>query len=363
MMSQEQFQLWHPSFKLNGLSFDSLQNLNDFLDSIRNEGDQQERDLAEFMADWLSSKPEIESYTSGTTGTPKKCLLDKQKMRLSAQTTAAFFGLEPGINALLCLPLSFIAGKMMVVRALVSGWDLHVVAPTKDALTQYDTAYDFVALVPHQLAYSYRALDKVKILIVGGGVLPNHLEEKLQQSSVEAYATYGMTETLTHVAARRINGAQRSDIYQAMPEVQFSADKRGCLVIHAPNLLSEPLVTNDLVEIIDIHSFEYLGRIDDVINSGGVKHAPEIIERKLGQYLMGHFVISSLLHESLGEQIVLVKDANGPSKEAIDKAIMNLPSTERPKLILNLEALPSTDTGKIKRKQLRDLIRNQQHIA
>ena len=362
MNSEHKHPLWHPSFKLNGLSFDSVQELEEFLHTLRIQGDQHEVDLAEFISQWLSADPHIESYTSGTTGTPKKCLLSKQKMQLSAQTTGTFFDIGPGASALLCLPLSFIAGKMMVVRAMVLGWDLHLVAPAKDALTQYDSKYDFVALVPHQLAHSYRALDKVNTLIVGGGVLPNHLEEKLQASAVKAYATYGMTETLTHVAARRLNGPQRSEVYKAMPDVRFTRDNRGCLVIHAPNLIEKPLITNDLVKIIDEYSFEYLGRVDDVINSGGVKHAPEVLERKLGQYLSGQFVISSLLHESLGEQIVLVKDAKGPSKEDIDRAITHLSPVERPKLIINLEAMPVTDTGKIKRKQLRDLIRNQQHL-
>lgn len=358
-MSQKHHQLWHPNFKLNGLSFDSVDSLQEFLSSIKQQGDEHERDLADFLVDWLNEGPQVISYTSGTTGTPKKCLLSKEKMRISAQTTGAFFDLGPGTEALLCLPLSFIAGKMMVVRALVLGWDLHVVAPTKDALTQYDAHYDFVALVPHQLAYSYRALDKVKTLIVGGGVLPSQLEEKLQHSSVKAYATYGMTETLTHVAARRLNGDERSEVYQAMPEVSFTSDDRGCLVIHAPKLLDHPLITNDLVNIVDQQSFTYLGRIDDVINSGGVKHSPEAIERKLRPYLSGSFVISSLPHESLGEQIVLVKDHSGPSKEIIDQALVHLLPFERPKLILNLESIPVTDTGKVKRQELRDLIRTQ----
>ena len=360
-MSQERSQLWHPSFKLNGLSFDSLVSLHEFLDSMKIQGDPHERDLAEFLKDWLSIEPFVVSYTSGTTGAPKKCLLSKEKMRLSAQTTGDFFQIGPGANALLCLPLSFIAGKMMVVRALVLGWDLHVVAPTKDALTQYDSTYDFVALVPHQLAFSYRALDKVKVLIVGGGVLPAQLEEKLQHSRVRAYATYGMTETLTHVAARRLNGVERSEHYSAMPEVRFSSDARGCLEIHAPKLLEAPLVTNDLVQIIDNQNFVYLGRIDDMINSGGVKHATESIERKLKQYLKGNFIISSLPHQTLGEQIVLVKDAHGPSEASIDEAVDHLTPLERPKLILKLEELPVTDTGKYKRKELKAIILNQKN--
>ncbi len=361
-MSPKQNLPWHPSFKLNGLSFETLADFEEFLNSIDQHGDDHERHLAEFLTQWLSPESNIVSYTSGTTGTPKKCYLSKDKMRLSAQTTGAFFDLGSGSEALLCLPLSFIAGKMMVVRSLVLGLHLHVVAPTKDALTQYDSHYDFVALVPHQLAHSYRALNKVKTLIVGGGVLPLHLEEKLQYSSVKAYATYGMTETLTHVAARRLNGDERSEVYKAMPEVTFTNDDRGCLVIHAPNLLDHSLVTNDLVHLLDSYSFTYMGRVDDVINSGGVKHSPEVIERKLRQYLSGNFVISSLPHESLGEQIVLVTDHSGPSKEAIEQAMTHLGSVERPKLILNLESIPVTNTGKVKRKHLRDSIRSQTNL-
>ena len=360
-MRQEQTPIWHENFKLNGLSFDSLDGLNEFLDSMKTQGNQFELDLAEFLTQWLSPESSIVTYTSGTTGQPKKCILSKENMRLSARTTGAFFEVQSKAHALLCLPLSFIAGKMMVVRALVLGWDLHVVPPTKDALTQYDTHYDFVALVPHQLAHSYRALNKVKTLIVGGGVLPSYLEDKLQDSSVQAYATYGMTETLTHVAARRLNGPERSDRYRAMPGVEFNIDHRGCLVINAPNLLEAPLVTNDLVDLIDQHTFIYSGRIDDVINCGGIKYSPESLERKLRHHLNDNFVISSLPHETLGEQIVLVKDSSGPSDTVIHESFAALSPLERPKLILNLEALPQTNSGKYKRKEIRALIRNQKN--
>jgi O-succinylbenzoic acid--CoA ligase len=360
-MRQEQTPIWHENFKLNGLSFDSLDSLNEFLDSMKTQGNEFELDLAEFLTQWLSPEPNIVTYTSGTTGQPKICILSKENMRLSARNTGAFFEVQSKAHALLCLPLSFIAGKMMVVRALVLGWDLHLVPPTKDALTQYDTHYDFVALVPHQLAHSYRALNKVKTLIVGGGVLPRYLEDKLQDSSVQAYATYGMTETLTHVAARRLNGPERSDRYRAMPGVEFNIDHRGCLVITAPNLLDTPLVTNDLVDLIDQHTFIYSGRIDDVINCGGVKYSPESLERKLRNHLNDNFVISSLPHETLGEQIVLVKDSSGPSDTLINESFAALSPLERPKLILNLEALPQTNSGKYKRKEIRALIRNQKN--
>ena len=362
-MSVVQRPKWHPSFKLNGLSFNHPQELEVFLSELIEQGDAHEQDLAEFLNQWLDESNELTAHTSGTTGKPKPISLNKEKMKLSARTTGEFFNLGPNSTALLCLPLSFIAGKMMVVRALVLGWDLHVVAPTKDALTKYDAHYDLVALVPHQLAHCYRALDKVETLLVGGGVLPQSLEEKLQFSSTKAFATYGMTETLTHVAARRLNGDQRNSMYLAMPQVSFGLDRRNCLIIHAPNLLDKPLVTNDIIRLIDAQSFEFLGRYDDLINSGGVKYAPEVLEKKLRQYVSGLFYISSLAHPTLGEQIVLVKDKNGPSDLALEEGIKRLEVFEQPKFILNLDGLPMTETGKIKRKALRELIRQNHSVS
>jgi len=347
----------HPKFQLNGLSFESAEELLNFAEGLIEEGDDFEVSMARFLEEWLNFKDYVEVKTSGSTGKPKKIKLSKSQMIESAKATGAYFKVGEGTKALLCLSSDYIAGKMMLVRAMVLGWDLHVVAPEKDALVQYDNPYDFVALVPYQLYHSIDALGKVKKLIVGGGVLSRHLEDVLADLPVEAFATYGMTETITHVAARRINGFAKSEIYHALPDVRFSLDDRGCLVIHAPKLNDEDIVTNDLVELISPVSFRWLGRQDFVVNSGGIKLQPESIEQKLQPYLNLPFVITSEPDEALGEKLILVVEKTELDSDIDFKSIFShLPSQERPKKVYTLSSFPYTETGKVKRSQIKEII-------
>ncbi len=347
----------HPKFQLNGLSFESAEELLNFAEGLIEEGDEFEVSMAKFLEEWLNFKDYVEVKTSGSTGKPKKIKLAKSQMINSAKATGAYFKVGEGTKALLCLSSDYIAGKMMLVRAMVLGWDLHVVAPERDALVQYDNPYDFVALVPYQLYHSMEALGKVKKLIVGGGVLSPQLEDLLADLSVEAFATYGMTETITHVAARRINGFAKSEIYHALPDVKFSVDGRGCLIIHAPKLNDEDIITNDRVELISPISFRWLGREDFVVNSGGLKLQPELIERKLQPYLNLPFIIGSEPDEALGEKLILVVQKSDMDDPIDFKSIfVHLPSTERPKKVYTLSSFPYTETGKIKRAQINEII-------
>lgn len=341
---------------MNGLAFGSAEEILNFAEGLIEEGDDFEVSMAQFLEEWLNFKEYVVVHTSGSTGKPKKIQLLKSQMIESARATGAYFKVGEGTKALLCLSSEYIAGKMMLVRAMELGWDLHVVAPEKDALVQYDNPYDFVALVPYQLHYSIEALDKVKKLIVGGGVLSEDLEAQLQDLSVEAFATYGMTETISHVAVRRINGFARSEVYHALPDVKFSMDERGCLVIHAPKLCESDLGTNDLVELISPISFKWLGRYDFVINSGGIKLHPESIEKKLSPYLKNAFIITSEPDETLGERVILVMEE---SNEKVDykEAFAHLELYERPKKVYTLSQFPYTETGKIKRAQICEVIR------
>jgi o-succinylbenzoate---CoA ligase len=348
----------HPKFQLNGLSFESAEEILNFAEGLIEEGDDFEISMAHFLEEWLNFKEYVTVKTSGSTGKPKQIHIDKAQMIESAKATGAYFKVGEGTKALLCLSSDYIAGKMMLVRAMVLGWDLHVVAPEKDALVQYDNPYDFVALVPYQLYHSIDALGKVKKLIVGGGVLTRQMEELLENLSVEAFATYGMTETITHVAARRINGFAKSEIYHALPDVKFSVDNRGCLVIHAPKLSNHDIVTNDLVELISPISFKWLGRQDFVINSGGVKLQPESIERKLQPYLSMPFVITAEPDEALGQKVILVVQNEGriaPPNYA--QIFAHLEPYERPKKIYTLSDFPYTETGKVKRSQIDEVLR------
>ncbi|MCW8980311.1 MAG: AMP-binding protein [Altibacter sp.] len=340
----------HPDFTLNGLHFESVEEMLDFAVELEREGDEHEVGIGKFIQKWFNSKTYISVKTSGATGRSKKIRLEKQWMVNSAKATGTFFKLGAKTSALLCLPPNFIAGKMMLVRAMVLGWELHVVAPEKDALTQYDNDYDFVAMVPYQVIHSIKALVKVKKLIIGGGPVSATLEEKLQQVPTEAFATYGMTETSTHIAVRRVNGPARSDIYAALPNVKFALDDRGCLVIHAPEILSESIVTNDLVHLESPSSFRWLGRYDNLINSGGIKLFPEKIEEKLSAFIKLPFIITSEKDPELGERVILIfeSDRSG-SIPNYSEAFATLDAYERPKRVYSISKFPYTETGKIKR--------------
>jgi len=247
----------HPKFKLNGLPYPNAEELLNFVDELKIQGAPYEVSMARFLEDWLNFAETVTVKTSGSTGIPKEITILKEQMIHSAQATGAYFKAGEGIRALLCLSSEYIAGKMMLVRSMTLGWDLHVVAPEKGALVEYDNPYDFVAMVPYQLHHSLDALDKVKKLIVGGGPMSRELEEKLQDKKTEVFATYGMTETITHVAVRRINGFARSEAFTALPDVKFSTDDRGCLVINAPKVSHQTVVTNDMVELQSSLSFKW----------------------------------------------------------------------------------------------------------
>ena len=251
----------HPSFKLNGLSFDNPSDLLEFATKLKREGSLHEMSMGKFIYKWLDDDEFVKVKTSGSTGKPKKIKLAKQSMINSAAATGTYFKTGPDTTALLCLHPKFIAGKMMLVRAMTLGWDLHVVAPEKDALTQYDNKYDFAAMVPYQVHHSIQSLNKLKKLIIGGGPVSSELEQLLDEVETECFATYGMTETITHIAVRRINGMAKSEAYAALPNVKFSTDVRGCLVIDAPQITPNTIITNDLVALETPTRFKWLGRL------------------------------------------------------------------------------------------------------
>ena len=348
----------HPSFKFNGLEFETSEEIVVFAKQLKHKGAKHEVAIAKFIVKWFNDKPYIKVKTSGSTGAPKKIKLLKTNMVQSAFATGVYFNLGTNNTALLCLSAKYIAGKMMLVRALTMGWDLHVVAPDKDAITQYDNTYDFAAMVPYQVYHTLNSLDKIKKLIIGGGVIDPDLEAKLQTKSTQVYATYGMTETITHVALRRVNGENKTNVYTALANVKFDVDSRGCLVIDAPSLGNLHLVTNDVVTLLDAKSFEWLGRYDNVINSGGVKLYPEKIEQQLRDFIKVPFIISSLQDPALGEQLILVLELDDPKKVAAYRdMITELDPYHRPKKIFTLSKFPVTDTGKIKRNGIKSLLK------
>ena len=302
-------------------------------------------DVNQFISDWYSPDDEMVLQTSGSTGKPKSISVKKEWMKNSAHLTGKSFGLTEGDSALLCMPMKYIAGKMMVIRALELGLDLTVVEPSSHPLKGLEATIDFVAMVPLQLENSINQLDKIKTLIVGGGQVNPQLVEKLKTLSTQVYETYGMTETLTHVAIRSLNGPNKSDAFQALDGVHFEKDSRDCLVIHAPRLNPNPVITNDIIELESDNSFRLLGRIDNVINSGGIKIIPEVIEAKLSDVISDRrYIIAGIPDESLGEKVVLVVEG-----DEMDISFLKLDKYEEPKEIFFLDNFIVTTSGKIHR--------------
>ncbi|NOQ92332.1 MAG: AMP-binding protein, partial [Flavobacteriaceae bacterium] len=297
--------------------------------------------------------------TSGSTGKPKLIQLKKEFMINSAKATGKFFELNYGTTALLCLPTDFIAGKMMLVRAMVLGWSLDIVEPNSNPLSTIKKEYDFSAMVPLQVFNSIDNIFKIKTLIVGGGVVSNELQLKIVDLPTKIYATYGMTETITHIAIKPINIASgyssKNDVYRTLPNINISKDNRDCLVIDAPKISNKILRTNDIIDLISINSFKWLGRLDHIINSGGIKMIPEQIEKKLSQVIYQRFFITSILDKLLGEKLVLVIE--GASFSFDKKTLKNiLTKFEIPKEIYFVDSFVVTKTGKIDRSSTKKMI-------
>ncbi len=334
----------HMQFKLNGFHLDR-DDLCRVAYSFIKEGEEFEKPVGDFLLDWFDSKSYLEVQTSGTTGTPKLIQIDKQAMVNSALATGDFFDLYPGNRALHCLPVKYIAGKMMLIRAMILGLDLDFVAPSSHPLENNDNKYDFVAMVPLQAKHSLKELKNVKKMIVGGAKMSKPLENALAKLPTEVYETYGMTETITHIAAKKIG----EKFFTVLPNVTVSYDDRNCLVIHAPKIAEEVIVTNDLVELVNENQFVFLGRIDNVINSGGIKLIPEQIEDELSGKIENRFYVIGKPDVDLGEKLVLVIE--GEKQELNPELFETLDKYEKPKEILFVPKFKETATGKILRKE------------
>ena len=302
-------------------------------------------DVNQFISEWYSPNDEMSLQTSGSTGKPKSISVKKDWMKNSAQLTGNTFELKEGDTALLCMSMKYVAGKMMVVRALEIGLDLKVVEPSSSPLKDIDDQIDFAAMVPLQLENSINDLNKVKTLIVGGGTVNWKLIKKLQNVSPQVFETYGMTETLTNVAIKPLNGLNKSDLFQALDRIHFKINERDCLVINAPMLSPESIVTNDIIELINDISFRWLGRFDNVINSGGVKIIPEVVEAKLASVIIDRrFYIVGETDNKLGEKVVLLVEGN-----ETELSFQHLEKYERPKEIYFIPEFVETESGKVNR--------------
>jgi O-succinylbenzoic acid--CoA ligase len=349
----------HPLFKINGNHF-NRNDLRSVAYSYVKEGEAFEEKIGNFLLDWLNDDYDtIKVRTSGSTGDPKTYFLDKQKMVNSALATGKFFKVTEGTTALLCLPADYIGGRMMLVRAMILGWDLDIIEPKSNPLDDLFKTYDFCAMTPFQMDNSLGRLHLVKKLIVGGGTVTENLIGLIQGIPTKVFEVYGMTETISHIAARKLNPKtdnKEKRPFKALPNVSVSQNKENCLVIKAPKILDNELVTNDIVKVLTYKKFFWKGRLDNIINTGGIKIFPETVEKKLQKLITHRFYIAGLPHDSLGEQVVLFIEA--PENETflsdLKHAISQLESLgkyEKPKHIYFVDKFEETDSGKIHRKK------------
>lgn len=308
--------------------------------------------LEEFISQWQSPSPTLLVHTSGSTGKPKPMLVEKRRMVASARITCQFLGLKRGDTALLCMPLDYIAGKMVVVRAIVWGLKLIDIPPCGHPLKQIDTPPVFAAMVPMQVfnsmqdASERQKLWQIKHLIIGGGAINDDMAAELRQHPNAVWSTYGMTETLSHIALRRLSGPQASEWYEPFDGVNVSTNADGCLVIDAPTVCAQPLTTNDIAEIAtDGRRFRIRGRKDNVICSGGIKLQIEEMEAKLRPYINVPFLISKRSDPKFGETVVMIAETNDiESLKTICKERLN--KYEQPHKYIAVDSIPTTETGK-----------------
>ena len=316
-------------------------------------------ELDEFLAEWRSASPTVSVRTSGSTGEPKPMMVEKSRMKASANMTCDFLGLREGDSALLCMPLDYIAGKMVVARAEVRGLRLVAVHPSSHPFATLDSPTDFAALTPMQVFETLkvererRLLMGVRQLIIGGGSISSEMAAELKPFPNAVWSTYGMTETLSHIALRRLSGDKASEWYTPFNGVSLAADSRGCLVIEAPAVCAESLTTNDIVEFdADGLRFKIIGRADNVICSGGIKVQAEEVERLLEPYIKKPYVVTWEPDDKLGQAVTLVIEAadgsiDTESLSAICHSV--LPKHWAPRKIMTTTEIPRTATGKLKR--------------
>ena len=328
--------------------------------------------IDKFLAQWNDASPTMEVRTSGSTGTPKLIYIEKERMRASARMTCDFLGLHSADTALLCMPLDFIAGKMMVVRALERNMKLLSVEPSShplacDSLPALDEGIvHLAAMVPLQVWNTLQIpkererLCNIKHLIIGGGAIPRELEQELRTLPINVWSSYGMTETLSHIALRRIT----EDYYSPLPGITLAQDQDGCLIIDAPSLCAQTLYTNDIVHFLDKDHFQVIGRRDNTICSGGIKIQIEQVEAWL--HSIGHDDVMVTYQDdtALGQALVYLTTTAVNTDSLRLHLPDHTPSAKYwlPKRVIKVASLPFTPTGKPDRARARRLTGSEERM-
>jgi O-succinylbenzoic acid--CoA ligase len=322
---------------------------------------EQERNVLRFIQDWTNGLQTFEFQTSGSTGNPKIIRLTRNQLVASAQQTRAALNLEAGWNALICLDARFIAGTMMIVRSLVAGMNMVIQTPSANPLHDLSERIDFAALVPYQVASmideDFEKINAIHTIIIGGAAISENIAHRLRKTTSNIYATYGSTETISHVALQKVNGPDRQDYFQVLPGISATTDERNCLVVRAPHLGT--VVTNDVVDLFGGNKFRWIARFDDVINTGGVKVNASKVEAVLlaimGELgLRQRIFVAGIPDKKLGEQVTLFMEGEplGPTNESIFRFKMQgrLDKYEMPKAFRYVARFQETASQKIDRR-------------
>lgn len=322
-----------------------------------------EEDALDFIKDWLNGVDSFSIQTSGTTGAPKTIVVRREQMQHQALSSILALALQPGDVALACLPVKYIAGKMMLVRALTNRMKLEIVEPSSNPLEKIHLTQkiDFAAFVPLQLQTMIegglaKRLNEIKCIIIGGAAVNPSLKQRIENElTTSVFVTYGMTETLTHIALQPLTGTESRDVFTTLPGITIKTDDRGCLVITAPYLVDD-VVTNDLVHITGKNSFRWLGRIDNVINSGGIKIIPEQVEAIVDglfreMNITRRFFVAGRPDNRLGECVCLYMEGEQlpqfDEKSLLEKFSTHLSHYQTPKDIVYISKFKETETGKV----------------
>lgn len=325
-------------------------------------------DLYLFLEKWFDASPVITVHTSGSTGTPKELVVRKDRMMQSARLTCEFLNLQAGDTALLCMNLRYIGAMMVVVRSLVAGLNLIVRPASGHPLSDIEEPLRFAAMVPLQVYNTLRVpeekarLEQTDILIIGGGAVDDTLEAEISALPTAVYSTYGMTETLSHIALRRLNGETASKHYYPFPSVELSLSVESTLVVKAPLICGEVLQTNDIACIYPDGSFTIAGRKDNVINSGGIKIQAEEMEKRLRPFIPVPFVVTSVPDPRLGQALTLLIAGQVDVRELESKLQTVLDAYHRPRHIFMTESIPQTENGKTDRAGCRILARQMKKL-
>ncbi len=341
----------------------------DFLIPVNPQSEFEKKTLA-FVQEFLSVSPTVSVQTSGSTGKPKIFDIEKSKMISSAGMTCDFLDLKEGNTALLCLPVEYISGKMMIVRSIERKLKLYIEEPSLSPLKNLDHEIDFCAMTPLQVEHSLDKIHWIKKLIIGGAAVSESLKKKvlkklqsftsnIQHPTSNIFETYGMSETLSHIALKEIYPHEQ-EYFQLFEGIEINQDERGCLTINAPKLNAEILHTNDIVEIKPLSSgkeFRFLGRADHIINSGGAKIFPEQLERIVKKEIPNEAIFLGIPDEKFGQQLVLALEGDY-SVSCHDRisSISYEKSFQKPKEIFFVQEFPRTPNGKVNRHELLSLV-------